>query len=571
MAKFSQYSTQSVIASSDTLLFLDQDDAVATKLNQIEKGQLLPVHNVTHYGAVGDGSNDDTSAIAAAITDASSGSVIYFPQPASKYKITSAIAVNKSLRLTGEMAEVYQATSATSLFTVTVSNVEIDHLKLSGLQYSSANVNEIAVYAYGADSSNYIDELNIHHCYLNSFGGYGVYTKFVSNFDVSHNKVENFRYGGIFGTSVKWGTVDANRIFNITHTSDAYGIAFTRAQHDSTTTVPRSSDITISNNVVRQVQSWEGIDTHAGQRITITGNTIYDCYIGIAVSAQNNGSAVLTFAPLDVNIIGNVIDSGQTDGSYSMGISFTGAWAGSTDPPVQYGTGSIVGNTVRGHGLEAQAKGFAIFLYATDGLTFEGNSIIEAGCNAIHLRGRNRNFSLTGNTIIDPWSDTNAYAYAIWSDYQYNTGIISGNTFATGDKNASAVLTDAIQVDNETGTDILIGTNYSEAADYLVDTGGLSRTDAVETVTGSPTLDIWGLSLLDSNGGAVTATLPDGVIIGQQKRIGMSDASTSSTVSVSHHVTSDPEVFTFAQTTDYLILEWDGTDWNTVLNRGVAT
>ena len=45
---------------------------------------------------------------------------------------------------------------------------------------------------------------------------------------------------------------------------------------------------------------------------------------------------------------------------------------------------------------------------------------------------------------------------------------------------------------------------------------------------------------------------------------------TSSTVSVTHHTTSDPEVFTFAVLGAYLELEWDGTDWVTIVNHGVT-
>ena len=81
----------------------------------------------------------------------------------------------------------------------------------------------------------------------------------------------------------------------------------------------------------------------------------------------------------------------------------------------------------------------------------------------------------------------------------------------------------------------------------------------------------WGITLIDSNAGARAITLPDGEYTGQQKRVGMSEASNASTLSVTHHETSDPEVFTFNATTDYLILEWDGTDWGTVKNRGVGT
>lgn len=79
-----------------------------------------------------------------------------------------------------------------------------------------------------------------------------------------------------------------------------------------------------------------------------------------------------------------------------------------------------------------------------------------------------------------------------------------------------------------------------------------------------------GIIYLDSSGGAITATLPNGNQIGQECLIIMTDASNSSTVSVSNHETSDPEVFTFAQTTDTLLLRWMGSQWITVANSGVV-
>lgn len=88
--------------------------------------------------------------------------------------------------------------------------------------------------------------------------------------------------------------------------------------------------------------------------------------------------------------------------------------------------------------------------------------------------------------------------------------------------------------------------------------------------TGSPALSLTGTTELDSSGGAITGTLADGVVIGGKKTIIMTDATTSSTISVAHHITSDPEVFTFAQVGDSLVLMWNGTDWMTVFNNGVA-
>ena len=88
-----------------------------------------------------------------------------------------------------------------------------------------------------------------------------------------------------------------------------------------------------------------------------------------------------------------------------------------------------------------------------------------------------------------------------------------------------------------------------------------------EETTGTMTLDLHGLTTLNSVGGAITGTMPDGTIIGQEKIIIMTNATTSSTVSVTTHATSDPEVFTFDAVGEYLILRWMGSDvggWITI-------
>ena len=86
-----------------------------------------------------------------------------------------------------------------------------------------------------------------------------------------------------------------------------------------------------------------------------------------------------------------------------------------------------------------------------------------------------------------------------------------------------------------------------------------------ETVTtGSPALKVYGSTSLDSSGGAITGTLGSGEFIGQTKTIVMTDATTSSTISITNHETSDPEVATFDAVGEVLVLLWAGTEWVTL-------
>jgi hypothetical protein len=94
---------------------------------------------------------------------------------------------------------------------------------------------------------------------------------------------------------------------------------------------------------------------------------------------------------------------------------------------------------------------------------------------------------------------------------------------------------------------------------------------AEETVTASGAINPAAPgTILDSTDGAITATLGSGTYVGQIKTISMQDASNASTVSVTNHVTSDPEVFTFDAVDEAIVLVWTGTEWDTLKATATA-
>ncbi len=81
-------------------------------------------------------------------------------------------------------------------------------------------------------------------------------------------------------------------------------------------------------------------------------------------------------------------------------------------------------------------------------------------------------------------------------------------------------------------------------------------------VTATTAISTIGATDLNSNGGAVSATLADGSYIGQQKIVTMSiDASTASTLTIASHETADGEVLNFNALDEYALLIWTGTEW----------
>lgn len=95
-----------------------------------------------------------------------------------------------------------------------------------------------------------------------------------------------------------------------------------------------------------------------------------------------------------------------------------------------------------------------------------------------------------------------------------------------------------------------------------------------ETLTGTATASHTApLSYIDSSGGAVTATLGGDFTTVQPgfiKTFVMSNASNSSTLSVTDHETSDPEVFTFSALDDTVVLCWTRREWITLKLSGAT-
>lgn len=92
---------------------------------------------VTDYGATGDGTTDDTTAIQAALDATPQGGVCYFPVPSSAYKITAALTIPHMMRVCGggsylgRYTQITQATANTSAFISSSTNGQ--HTVFEGL------------------------------------------------------------------------------------------------------------------------------------------------------------------------------------------------------------------------------------------------------------------------------------------------------------------------------------------------------------------------------------------------------------------------------------------------------
>lgn len=179
--------------------------------------------NVKDYGALGDGTTDDTAAINAAAVAVVSHGTLYFPP--GKYRITAGITAFDSVTyvtITGTGAEIYNDSGASGANTFVVnntcSNFEICNLKFTG----TATVRGSGIHIrMGASYSN------IHDCSFHGCSDFGVLVSYGAGGWIYNCKVSNCLAYTTLGDGFHFGSVVDSTIENCTAIStgdDGLGI-----------------------------------------------------------------------------------------------------------------------------------------------------------------------------------------------------------------------------------------------------------------------------------------------------------------------------------------------------------
>jgi len=400
------------------------------------------------FGAACDGVTDSTSSIQAALTACASGGSVLFATSDDEYILSASVTVSKAVTLLGVQSTLHWTTGSCAGLVITADDVSIQGLHIIGAQYAVQDIAEWGIKALGAD------RLRIEQCAVRSWGFECIEVRGSSGLVVADCYVGDAYYGGIILLSVSDAVVSGNRVDNIVGTTitNAYGIALSQIGAEDVCT-----DVVICNNVIRDVPGWEGIDTHAGQRLTISANTVLHCLRGIVVGQ----STAPARAPQDVTITGNVIDSEVTDGSSHEGIVVAGATGG--DKAVGL---VVTGNVIRNHGDQTNGvSGGGIYARDTRDLIITGNVFYRSSPFGIDLLEENYNFCVSGNVVEDPWTDAVGVGQAvgIYCRNANNYGILSGNNVARGDLVGKAFML-TYSVRQAVGNVVTLTGNHVDAA-----------------------------------------------------------------------------------------------------------
>lgn len=329
-------------------------------------------------------------------------------------------------------------------------------------------------------------------------------------------KIDNNTFKGAWDYEiVNFGGDRSSIVNNYLYSSATAGVQAIELKQGSSESATTVNDITIADNTIELPNTTTyaiGIKndsaTIAMTRFTIDNNTILYGGTSSAIVTTTAGGAI-TYLDISNN---KIIDSGNgTDGMTLV----TG-----TD------SARIKDNFVSGCGR------YGIYTQGVDDCTISGNEVMSTTTSGYFISGAN--VLVTNNSAHDNTAD--------------------GISF-TGDP---TVLNFSGNTAHDNGGDdfVISGASYAALGNNYPQT---------QTLTGTVTFNrLYEAGNIDSSGGAVTVTVSDGLYTGQIVTISMSDQTTSSTVSVSHHVTSDPEIGTFDAVDETWTLIWTGTEWDTL-------
>lgn len=356
------------------------------------------------------------------------------------WTITAPVNITKAMRLTcGHGGVVTTSGADTHGFVVTANDVTFDGVRLIGTGATTAGMAS-AIRAIGTEAAP-IRSLTILNCTIRDFNKHAIEAASVRDFTINSNHIENIAYGAVMVLAGVKGYILSNTIKNLVQPTgfvNSYGIAMTRNSAQSLALSPRSTDIVCSGNIIDGVTKWEAIDTHGGENLTITNNKVTNAYIGIALVPSPDQSTAKTYAPKNIIVTNNFLDSGRTDGTARSGIQLIGCTT-TVDHVVEYASAVISDNIVRNFGTENTSTQAAIFLQATCGALVSKNRIINGSPNGVNLSNNNQGAMVLDNTFIDTWTTTTSFTACVYVAGSHQSVTIQGNRAVRADKTASLI------------------------------------------------------------------------------------------------------------------------------------
>lgn len=396
------------------------------------------------YGAIGDGTTNDTIAVQNAI---SSGKTVYFYK---QYRVTSRINITtNNQRLVGlNGAKILQDTAATTLlYGVSVSNVTIENLSLQGSSATTNTYNGACIWAESC--SNW----TIQNCIFLNYMASAIFLNKSSDILVYNNKFNGSP--GAAGDVTMWRTSVGHKIINNNMTSGSDTAIVLQTIDDA----DASSNNIIEGNEIANctrygIVVYNSLETKTGTlyRTRIINNIIYNIIGSVTNPSVGNaktyGAGIYVLSAEGTLISGNYIalTNQQTNStSLSPGCIGVNATSNATVSNNQILSGYYYGIIISDALQQGEGSGKGSSSYIPNAYTLvDGNTINSCQRDGIYIvnkhnvkisnnvsRGNARNGILTETTNTTLYPQLNGI---IISDCNCNRNTFSGISLNGCDK-----------------------------------------------------------------------------------------------------------------------------------------
>ena len=409
---------ESIYSASNGSSLIGYNQGGTGAINTTVQFKLQQSVSVKDFGAIGNGTNDDTSAIQAAVNASNS---VYFPD--GTYLISSSITVNSNNNLYGN--GIVKSNASIPLFTITgTSSTQLQNITFNGLQF-------VGVWPYYAIQAYSVNNLTVTKCRCSQINllqtvdsvsyssfttansatnliitnNYGLSTTATATtvqfirllYAIKFTVADNVATGYGDGCLAYGGDANTNGAY--ANTRKCYAGTITGNVFDVLNAgiwCSMANDIVISNNVIKNCGQ-EAMDAEGCNRILFEGNICENVTQGMNIYFLNT----------DITFKNNVISLQSTsNANYPGGVAFYNGNTSYTGDYANIGTINLIGNTIRNG-----SSGIALLAFGTTGRLFvEDNDFLNVYCNS-YSTGSDNWFNNTFNFNVTVPSGQSSFIY----------------------------------------------------------------------------------------------------------------------------------------------------------------
>jgi hypothetical protein len=355
--------------------------------------------NVKDFGAVGDGSTDDSAAVQAAAV-AAEGKVLWFPNSSGAYMVNGiAISANTIVAGYGTLkSPALLALDDSPILELSGNNVEITGLTFDGNKSAHAADGFSDSYNTGSNSTGRayraairaaeLVDINVHHCHFKDTYGAGLATLDCARVTFSNNTTKDLNFEAAFIYKDNGTVTDILISDNRIDTCES-GHASVNANGILVGGADGILRVAVTGNVIYNTER-NFIKFEGGTGVVCTGNTGHTSSIGTypGISTQHYDVDGMTI-------------SGNTIVNAGIGITIAGA-SGKNVKAVNV-SGNVVSTTAGTHGILLDQNSATTFF----DITVKGNLLRDINSHGIYLTGASPNrIVIQDNTLFGQEDDT---------------------------------------------------------------------------------------------------------------------------------------------------------------------